>query len=254
MFKPILLLVLVILLLTHYLTEHVNASWRTASRESVGLAPNPLQTPEALIQVYGARAYGWRGYFGVHTWIAVKPSNANAYTVYEVIGWYLRRGGSVVAVHQQIPDRRWFGNMPDLLIEKRGEGVDVLIERIEQAASQYPYDREYWIWPGPNSNTFTAWISRAVPELGLDLPPTAIGKDFLGNAWVGTAPSGHGWQWSMFGLLGVTVSQVEGFELNILGLTFGIDPNPFAIKLPLIGRIDIPILGVFTASSSIQEQ
>lgn len=92
MVKPVLLVALVILLLTHYLTEHVNASWRTASRESVGLAPSPEQTPEALIQVYGARAYGWRGYFGVHTWIAVKPSNANAYTVYEVIGWYLRRG------------------------------------------------------------------------------------------------------------------------------------------------------------------
>ena len=90
--------------------------------------------------------------------------------------------------------------------------------------------------------------------MGLDLPPTAIGKDFLGKAWVATAPSGHGWQWSMFGLLGVTVSQIEGFELNILGLTFGIDPNPFAIKLPLIGRIDIPILDIFTAPSTIQEQ
>lgn len=254
MFKSASWLALAVLLLTHYITEHVNADWRTASRESVGLAPHPVLTPEALVQVYGARAYGWRGYFGVHTWIAVKPSNASSYTVYEVIGWYLTRGGSVVSIHEQIPDRRWFGNMPELLMEKRGEGVDALIDRIEQAAHQYPYDREYLIWPGPNSNTFTAWISRSIPELDLDLPPTAIGKDFLGKEWVAAAPSGHGWQWSLFGLLGLIVSQVEGIEINILGLTFGVDPDPLAIKLPLIGRIEVPILGTLTASSKIQEK
>lgn len=223
----------------HFVTEHVNAGWQTASREPVGLAPDPEQTPEAIIQVYGARAYGWRGYFGVHTWIAVKPSLARTYTVYEVIGWYLRRGGSVVSIHQQRPDRRWFGSMPVLLAEKRGDGVDGLISRIEQAALSYPYAREYTMWPGPNSNTFTAWISRAVPELALDLPPTAIGKDYLGSNMTAVAPSGRGWQWSLFGLLGVIVSEVEGFEINLLGLTFGFSHSPIAIKLPLIGRIEL---------------
>ena len=37
--------------------------WRTASREPVGTAPDPATTPEAVIQVYAARAYGWRGFF-----------------------------------------------------------------------------------------------------------------------------------------------------------------------------------------------
>ena len=41
--------------------------WRTLSREPVGLAPNPRSTPEAMIQVYGARTLGWKGFFGVHT-------------------------------------------------------------------------------------------------------------------------------------------------------------------------------------------
>ena len=31
-----------------------------------------------------------------------------------------------------------------------------------------------------------AWITRAVPELAVDLPPTAIGKDYLGGTLVGT--------------------------------------------------------------------
>ncbi len=241
-FKLLLFAAFATALLIHFVTEHVSAGWRTASRESVGLAPDPEKTPEAIIQVYGARAYGWRGYFGVHTWIAVKPALARTYTVYEVIGWYLRRGGSVLTIHQQKPDRRWFGSMPVLLAEKRGEGVDALITRIEEAAHSYPYAKEYTMWPGPNSNTFVAWVSRAVPELALDLPPTAIGKDYLGSSLVGVAPSGSGWQWSLYGLLGVVVSEVEGFEINLLGLTFGVSLSPAAIKLPLIGRIDLSVL------------
>jgi hypothetical protein len=31
--------------------------------------------------------------------------------------------------------------------------------------SRYPYPNEYRAWPGPNSNTFTAYIAREVPEL-----------------------------------------------------------------------------------------
>ncbi len=124
-----------------------------------------------------------------------------------------------------------------LLADKRGPGADALIGRIDRAARDYPYAAEYTMWPGPNSNTFTAWVGRAVPELELDLPPTAIGKDYLGARLVASAPSGSGVQLSLFGLLGVTASGVEGFELNVLGLTFGLDPFSPAIKLPLIGRL-----------------
>ncbi|MER0203541.1 MAG: DUF3750 domain-containing protein [Nitrosomonas sp.] len=213
--------------------------WWNASREPVGLAPDPASTPEAIVQVYGARAFSWRGYFGIHTWIAVKPAAAQSYTIYEVIGWMQRRKLPVVVIYENVPDRRWYGNMPELLLEKRGDGVDVLIEKIDQAARSYPYAKDYTIWPGPNSNTFTAWISRAVPELQLDLPPTAIGKDYLGYRMVSQAPSGSGFQVSIFGLLGVLVSAVEGIELNLLGLSFGVDLDPPALKLPLVGRKEL---------------
>lgn len=221
--------------------------WRTASREPVGLAPDPAVTPEAIIQVYGARAWSWRGYFGIHTWFAVKPARARAYTVYEVIGWRLRSSDSALAIHERAPDARWFGNAPELLAEKRGEGVDALIARIDQAARAYPHTGEYTVWPGPNSNTFTAWIARAVPELEIDLPPTAIGKDYLGERVLASAPSGSGVQLSLGGVLGVLASGVEGLEINVLGLTFGIDPYPPAIKLPLIGRLGLPSQNVYAA-------
>lgn len=211
--------------------------WRTASHEPVGLAPDPAATTEAVVQVYAARTYGWRGYFGVHSWIAVKPAGARAYTVYEVIGWRLRYGDSALVIRNRAPDERWFGNVPELLSDKRGPGAEALIERIDRAARAYPYAGEYGVWPGPNSNTFTAWVARAVPELKVDLPPTAIGKDYLRDRLVATAPSGSGFQVSLYGLLGLTASGVEGIELNLLGLTFGLDPYPPAIKLPMIGRL-----------------
>jgi uncharacterized protein DUF3750 len=214
-------------------------NWWTTSRESVGIAPDPIMAPEAIIHVYGARAYGWRGYFGIHTWIAVKPTNAETYTIYEVIGWRQRRKIPVLVIYDNVPDRRWYGNAPVLLAENRGQGVDALIERVDQAANDYPYARRYTVWPGPNSNTFTAWVSRAVPELALDLPPTAIGKDYLGYRFIGLPPSGSGLQFSIFGLFGVVASGVEGLEFNVLGLTFGFAPDPWAIKLPMVGRINL---------------
>ena len=105
----------------------------------------------------------------------------------------------------------------------------------------YPYPDTYRTWPGPNSNTFVAWVARSVPELRLDLPPTAIGKDWLpGGAIAGTSPSGTGAQVSLFGLLGILVGLEEGVEVNVLRLTVGFNFNSPGLKLPGIGRIGLP--------------
>jgi hypothetical protein len=85
----------------------------------------------------------------------------------------------VVRIEQDIPDRLWYGEKPRLLRDHRGPGVDRLIDRVEQAASQYPWPDTYKTFPGPNSNTFTAWIAKQVPELGLELPFTAIGSGYV---------------------------------------------------------------------------
>ncbi len=203
-----------------------------------GAAPDPREAPEAVVQVYGARAMGVKGWFGVHTWVAVKQTDATAYTVYEVIGWRLRWSDSALVVRTRQPDAPWFGSQPELYAEKRGPGVDELINRIDKAVRDYPYAGKYTLWPGPNSNTFTAWIARHVPELELDLPATAIGKDYLGSTVLSTAPSGSGFQFSLGGLLGIAVSGVEGLEVNLLGLNFGVGPT--GVKLPLLGRLGPP--------------
>jgi hypothetical protein len=144
-------------------------------------------------------------------------------------------------VNRSGPDNYWFGSRPDVLVDARADGVDELIDRVEAAVRAYPYPSTYHTWPGPNSNTFTAFIGRAVPELRLDLPPTAVGKDFLpGGAAVAVTPSGRGAQLSLLGLAGVLVGWDEGIEVNVLGLTFGLDWNRPALKLPGIGRLGVP--------------
>ncbi len=153
--------------------------WRTASRESAGIAPDPGSTPEAVLQVYGADAFGWRGWFAIHTWIAVKPRGADHYTLYDVVGWRGYYGRPVVAIHRDLPDRHWYGARPKLLKEHRGESAESLIDAVDAAARLYPWPKTYRAFPGPNSNTFIAWIAHKVPELELDLPFSAIGSGYV---------------------------------------------------------------------------
>ena len=203
-----------------------------------GLAPDPATTHEAVVQVYGARTMGVKGIFGVHTWVAVKATDAHFWTVYEIIGWRLRWSDTALVIRERQPDAPWFGAAVELYADKRGSSVDDLIKRIDKAAHAYPYANTYTLWPGPNSNTFTAWIARAVPELQVDLPATAIGKDYIGSNFVSSAPSGSGFQFSVAGILGVAAGPVDGFELNLLGLNFGASGS--GLKLPFVGRVSFP--------------
>lgn len=216
----------------------LDADWRTANRDSVGLAPDPAATPEALIQLYAARAFNWRGLFAVHTWLATKAAGADHYVVHQVVGWNLRNRGTVVASGPDLPDRRWYDAEPQLLAELRGAPAAALIEQVAAAVVRYPYAAEYGLWPGPNSNTFIAFVLREVPGLGFELPATAIGKDYLGDGtWVARAPSGTGMQASLGGVLGVLAARSEGLELNLFGAVFGLDPLGPAVKLPGLGRV-----------------
>lgn len=218
--------------------QTTSAHWSNASRAPLGIAPDPQEERQAIIQVYSARAYSWRGYFGVHSWISIKEPEATHFTTYEVIGWRVRRGGKAVSSSRRAPDSRWFGSEPRLVAELRGKDADAAIPRLLTTIHNYHYDDRYTVWPGPNSNTFIAHLGRAAPKLRLDLPPTAVGKDFLQSGVWDKAPSGTGYQLSFLGLLGLLIAWEEGIELNLLGLTYGIDIKDFSLKLPMIGRME----------------
>ena len=94
--------------------------------------------------------------------------------------WLLR----VLRIAQDVPDRYWYGEKPEILKEFRGQGTDELIDAVNKAANSYPWKTTYKAFPGPNSNTFTAWIAIHVPELDLDLPFSAIGSGYA-KKWDG---------------------------------------------------------------------
>jgi len=216
-----------------------STDWRGASHNPTGLAPDPAIVKEAVIQVYAARSFSWRGAFGVHMWIAAKPENAEFYTRYELVGWKLHNSDSALSIsNTRAADAQWYNAKPWVIKEFRGEAATIIMANIEKAAESYPYKGEYGMWPGPNSNTFIAHMARELPGLQLDLPPTAIGKDYLPNGAIFMkAPSGTGYQFSLFGLFGIIIAVEEGIEINILSLVIGLDINDMAIKLPGIGKI-----------------
>ncbi|MFY0989302.1 DUF3750 domain-containing protein [Halomonas sp. C05BenzN] len=217
-------------------TERVGGGghWASADRAPSGLAPTALEAPEAVVQVYAARTWGWRGAFGVHTWIATREANAGAWRMHHVLSW---RRPALVSQSSTDPDRTWYGNAPELLADYRGEAAAALIADIEAAVAAYPAPSRYRAWPGPNSNTFTAWVARQVPGLEVVLPVTAVGKDYLFNGVLATAPGGSGMTASLGGVLGLTLGRDEGLELNLLGLSLGIDVRRPALKLPGVGRL-----------------
>jgi hypothetical protein len=212
--------------------------WYQARRDPTGLSPDPAATQEAVIQVFAAPAVSWRGIFSVHTWIAVKPAGAPRFTRYEVLGFGVANGAPAVRIDRMGPDNYWFGARPHMLLDRRGTGVDAMIEQVRLAVASYPYPSSYRPWPGPNSNTFLAHIARQVPELELHLPSNAVGKDFLPDGSLfAVAPSGSGFQVSLYGLAGILLAAREGLEVNLLGLSFGIDAVRPAVKLPALGRL-----------------
>ena len=207
----------------------------------VGLAPGPEDNRESIVQVYAARSYEWLSRLvSVHAWLALREAGERQYTVYEAHRFrpYVS-GRAVRSCQKDHPDRRWHGAEPTLLFEVRGAPADRAIQEIRAAVRRFP-DR-YRLWPGPNSNTFIAELARAAPALQVDLPPTAIGKDYLGaGRLLAPAPSGTGWQISLFGLVGILVAVEEGIEINLLGAVFGVDLKPPALKLPIVGRLGFP--------------
>lgn len=220
------------------LSTACDGDWRTASKASAGLAPQADQVKEDIFQIYAARAWSWRGYFAVHPWIAYKRATEDEYTTVAIIGWRAFRGQNAIVTKKDIPDRRWYGAMPEMLFQAHGEQATKIIEKVQTLIENYPYSHFYRAWPGPNSNTFVAHLMRNIDEIDAELPANAIGKDWLVDSYLFDAsPSGHGAQVSLYGVAGLTVGVEEGIEFNILGLNFGLDFWPPALKLPLVGRL-----------------
>ncbi len=131
------------------------------------------------------------------------------------------------------------GGAPTLVAETRGEDARRAAAWIREHAPVWRHRDVYVAWPGPNSNTFVAGLLRECPGLAVDLPPTAIGKDWLGILHAGGTTTGTGFQVDAL-VVGVQVGLREGVEIHFLGTALGVAFWPPALKLPGVGRLGFP--------------
>ena len=103
----------------------------------------------------------------------------------------------------------------------------------ETARKRHP---DYFPIPGPNSNTFVDVLIREC-ALGVELPATAIGRDYRGIAGVSGTETRTGVQFESV-LFGLRLGLVEGVEFHFLSFVFGLHIWPPGITLPVNpGRI-----------------
>jgi hypothetical protein len=207
--------------------------WSQWDRNVATRMPAAAAHPQARILVMSSRTRGWKGALAVHSWVVIKRENERAWRRYDVAGW-----GNPVRLNWWPPDL-WFGEHGSVLVDIQGAQAQALIPRIESAIKSYAYANagDYVIWPGPNSNTFVATVLRAVPELGVVLPPNAVGRDYRPLPSAGLTDSRTGVEASLWGLIGVKLGWVEGLEVNLLGLVAGLDVRHPGVKVPGFGRL-----------------
>jgi hypothetical protein len=117
------------------------------------------------------------GAVAVHYWF-VSIDDSGARHRWEV--WQTRNAGgrSIGHVHCDLkpPDEGVGGGPARLAAEWHGAEAAAIIAVLERS-SGYPHCERYRYWPGPNSNTFVAWVLR---EAGIRQPLVwkAFGKRY----------------------------------------------------------------------------
>ena len=164
-------------------------AWHRADWSSAGILPPARAKPGAAVYVFAARTGRWKGIFAHHSWIVIKERGATSYTRFDKVAW-----GRPVKINNWAPDARWYGHTPMLVAAIEGPEAERLVPKIKAAVARYPLSQpgDYSVWPGPNSNSFIAYVLAAIPEAGVVLPPTAIGKDWrVDSQIVGLDPERH---------------------------------------------------------------
>ena len=116
------------------------------------------------------------GALAVHYWFVV--ADERACTRWEV--WQTKNAGPhcIGHVHRDLkgPDDGVGGGPACIAGQWEGEAARRIAE-VFRRIENYPYCERYRYWPGPNSNTFAAWVLR---EAGVEQPLhwKAFGKNY----------------------------------------------------------------------------
>ena len=195
------------------------------------IGERPLVVPddrEAVVMVLSTDLLEAMGAVGRHSWIAARERGAREFTRYEVLGEAERFVGD--------PFTSNAGEDVRLHAVLRGADAEAAIPCIERELVLYNKEESYGFWPGPNCNTFVERVARHC-GIHVDLPATAVGRDYRGIVGASTTSGGTGVQFESV-VFGLKIGLTEGIEIHLFGLAFGFDAWPPAIIVPLgPGRI-----------------
>jgi hypothetical protein len=162
-----------------------------------------------------------------HSWIVVQPLHGRAHR-YELGGG----GGPDAFSDFASGDVMLHGVVTGSADEI--EAIDACLARAEKA--YYAAHPSYFPIPGPNSNTLVASLDRAC-HLGVELPATAIGRDYVGIVGADLTEGRTGIQIGSIPF-GIRLGLREGVGVQVFGLPLGVHLMPPGIDLPVNpGRI-----------------
>jgi hypothetical protein len=194
--------------------------------------PRRLEQPpgdQAAVLVLSNRLGGPLRRIARHAYLAIREKGKTTWDIWECCPGGRHRSD---AKDPFVPS---FGDEVRLHGVFTGPRAERMIACIPKADEEYG-NPAYWLWPGPNSNTYVEAILRKC-AIHADLQSTAVGKDFRGIIGVSWTSGGTGFQIET-PLLGLKIGLTEGIEIHIFGLSFGIDLWPPAIIVPVgEGRI-----------------
>ena len=192
----------------------------------------PLKAPpgdQAAVLVLSTRLGGPLRRIARHAYLAVRARGSTNWDVWECCPGGRQRSDD------PNPFRPSFGDEVRLHGVFTGKRAEKMIACIPEASHAYG-NPPYWLWPGPNSNTYVEAILRKC-GIHADLSSTAVGKDFRGLIGASWTSGGTGFQIET-PLVGLKLGLTEGIEVHIFGLALGIDFWPPAIIIPVgEGRI-----------------
>ncbi|MFO0665414.1 MAG: DUF3750 domain-containing protein [Polyangiaceae bacterium] len=124
----------------------------------------------------------------------------------------------------------------DVMLHGKLEMTDEELTRTEACLStaKEAYHKKhphYFPIPGPNSNTLVAFLLREC-DLHVELPATAIGRDYAGPVGAQVTESGTGVQVGSIPL-GLRMGLREGVEVQLFGLPVGVHTYPLGLTVPV---------------------
>ena len=119
------------------------------------------------------------GWIADHCWFTHYDAVCERWHRWEVWQDADAGGKSWGHVHQNLMDPGAnIGGGPCIVVrEWSGEEAGRLMQIIQATPEEYPHRNRYWPWPGPNSNTYVAWVLQRAGFTGV-LGRRALGKNY----------------------------------------------------------------------------